>query len=207
MFLSLLAIAIPVEGLSNLSGGLRILIAAKGPFFGPIILIFPGAIAFCMTSSEFALLKRTSVVTLSICGIFKEVVTIIAAGAVFHDKLTLINLSGLFITIASIATYNYIKIMKMREEARKEAHINHLGHSSDPNSTSGIGTSTESARLLADDDAMHKNEQNTAQGASSSNANQSLIASDPRVEASGSASETLNPRRTSPVKNGDNHDR
>src|SRR2546430_1710896 len=60
MFLSLLVIAIPVEGLSNLSKGLRILIAAKGPFLGPIILIFPGAIAFCMTSSEFALLKRTS---------------------------------------------------------------------------------------------------------------------------------------------------
>jgi solute carrier family 35 protein C2 len=76
-----------------------------------------------MTSSEFALLKRTSVVTLSICGIFKEVVTIGTANLVFDDPLTPVNISGLVVTIGSIAAYNYMKIKKMREEARMNAHL------------------------------------------------------------------------------------
>ena len=70
--------------------------------------------------SEFSLLQRTSVVTLSICGIFKEVVTISAAGIVFHDELSAVNVSGLLVTIACIACYNYLKVSNMREEARKK---------------------------------------------------------------------------------------
>jgi len=132
MFVSLLTIAIPVEGFPSLFQGLEILVAKKGPIVGPLILLFPGLIAFCMTSSEFALLQRTSVVTLSIAGIFKEVVTITAGGLVFHDHLTTMNISGLFVTIGAIAVYNYIKIRKMRDDAQLEAHLHRavsLGHS------------------------------------------------------------------------------
>lgn len=118
MFLSLAIIAGPVEGFSDLGRGLRLLMEVKGGFLGTGILLFPGLLAFLMTASEFALLQRTSVVTLSICGIFKEVVTISAAGIAFHDPLTPINVSGLLVTIASIAAYNYIKISKMRADAR-----------------------------------------------------------------------------------------
>lgn len=121
MFVSLAIIAIPVEGFGPLGAGLKSLVEAKGVFLGTAILVFPGTLAFMMTASEFALLQRTSVVTLSICGIFKEVVTITAAGIVFHDPLTPINISGLLVTIISIAAYNYIKITKMRADARKEA--------------------------------------------------------------------------------------
>ena len=118
MFLSLAIIAGPVEGFGDLGRGLRILMEVKGGLLGTGILLFPGLLAFLMTASEFALLQRTSVVTLSICGIFKEVVTISAAGIAFHDPLTPINVSGLLVTIASIAAYNYIKISKMRADAR-----------------------------------------------------------------------------------------
>jgi solute carrier family 35 protein C2 len=122
MFISLLAIAIPVEKPSALLEGLHHLASEKGNFAAFLIILFPGIIAFLMTSSEFALLQRTSVVTLSICGIFKEVVTITAANVIFGDKLTPINVSGLLITIVSIAAYNYIKIKKMRADARQDAH-------------------------------------------------------------------------------------
>jgi solute carrier family 35 protein C2 len=125
MFVSLFLIAVPVEGFPALWQGLGILMDKKGPILGPLILLFPGVIAFCMTASEFALLQRTSVVTLSIAGIFKEVVTISAAGIVFQDPLTPINISGLFVTIGAIATYNWIKIKKMREEAREKAYEHH----------------------------------------------------------------------------------
>ncbi|KAL9125222.1 MAG: hypothetical protein Q9217_005540 [Psora testacea] len=120
MFLSLAIIAVPVEGFVQLGQGIRMLVEVKGSFMSICILLFPGILAFLMTASEFALLQRTSVVTLSICGIFKEVVTISAAGIVFHDPLTPINVSGLLVTIASIAAYNYIKITKMRRDARME---------------------------------------------------------------------------------------
>lgn len=142
MFLSLLIIAIPVEGFPDLGKGLIILIEKKGPVLGPCVLLFPGVIAFCMTAAEFALLKRTSVVTLSIAGIFKEVVTISAAGIVFGDKLTAVNISGLFVTIGAIATYNWIKIRKMRDDALTEARKNHIDES-DHDSSSNTDVESE----------------------------------------------------------------
>ncbi|OKL61113.1 hypothetical protein UA08_03466 [Talaromyces atroroseus] len=120
MFIALIAIALGIEGPSEIAEGIRTLASNRGAFNGILLLVFPGVLAFCMIASEFALLKRSSVVTLSICGIFKEVVTISAAGVVFHDPLTPVNLSGLFVTIASIAAYNYMKISKMRSDAHKE---------------------------------------------------------------------------------------
>ncbi|KAI4247496.1 MAG: hypothetical protein L6R40_001444 [Gallowayella cf. fulva] len=127
MFLVLAILAIPVEGFPALGEGLQILTAEHGTVFGIVILLFPGVLAFCMTSSEFALLQRTSVVTLSICGIFKEVVTIGTSNLVFHDTLTPINVSGLIVTIGSIAAYNYIKITKMRRQAQEEVEQKHDG--------------------------------------------------------------------------------
>jgi len=121
MFLVLLVIAIPVEGFSGLMVGLDELSEARGLVMGVLILLFPGFLAFLMTSSEFALLKRTSVVTLSVCGIFKEVITIATAGAVYHDPLTTLNISGLLVTIVAIVAYNTIRIKKMKRKAIKEA--------------------------------------------------------------------------------------
>jgi solute carrier family 35, member C2 len=123
MFLTLLVIAVPVEGFSELSAAFSNMAAEKGVLLSLGILLFPGCLAFAMTASEFALLQRTSVVTLSICGIFKEVLTISTASIVFQDELTPINASGLLVTIATMAYYNYTKIQKMREEARLEAHL------------------------------------------------------------------------------------
>ncbi|KAF2877794.1 triose-phosphate transporter family-domain-containing protein [Massariosphaeria phaeospora] len=123
MFVSLFILAVPVEGFGPLAQGLSRLFEMKGRLMGMGILLFPGVLAFLMTSSEFALLKRTSVVTLSICGIFKEVVTITTANFVFEDTLTPINLTGLVVTIGSIAAYNYMKIKKMRDDALMDAHI------------------------------------------------------------------------------------
>jgi solute carrier family 35 protein C2 len=127
MFITLLCLAIPIEQFGPLSVGLEELVEKKGIVMGILMLLFPGVLAFCMTSAEFALLKRTSVVTLSICGIFKEVVTISAAGIIFEDRLTPVNISGLVVTIASIAAYNYIKIKKMRREAREKLESDRAG--------------------------------------------------------------------------------
>ncbi|KAF7563493.1 hypothetical protein G7046_g645 [Stylonectria norvegica] len=141
MFLTLILLAVPVEGFGNLIDGLKALSAEWGIVMTPLFLLFPGCIAFCMTASEFALLQRTSVVTLSIAGIFKEVVTISAASIVFHDHLTLINLIGLLTTMAAIFAYNYIKITKMRQEAQVDVHVRH--HVEGDSNSSGSGSDNE----------------------------------------------------------------
>jgi solute carrier family 35 protein C2 len=159
MFLVLICLAVPVEGIGNLIEGYKVLGNEWGYFMAPLFLLFPGCIAFCMTASEFALLQRTSVVTLSIAGIFKEVVTISAAALVFGDRLTPINFIGLLTTMAAIAAYNYIKITKMRQEARESVHVQHGDDGDDSDShgsqTSGIldrdgDTDAENTGLLRD---------------------------------------------------------
>ena len=122
MFVTLFILALPVEGVRDLFAAYAALAASRGAWMAPLILLFPGCLAFCMTASEFALLQRTSVVTLSICGIFKEVLTISTASVVFKDRLSLVNALGLVITIATIAWYNWIKLSGLRREAGREAH-------------------------------------------------------------------------------------
>ncbi|KAK3674591.1 hypothetical protein LTR78_005677 [Recurvomyces mirabilis] len=122
MFVVLFVLALPIEGPAGIIEGMRQLGEAKGWLMGTLIMLFPGCLAFLMVAAEFTLLKRTSVVTLSVCGIFKEVLTISAASAVFGDSLSPINISGLVVTIASIAAYNYLKYSNMAKKARKEVH-------------------------------------------------------------------------------------
>ena len=119
MFLTLFVIAMFAEQPNAIITGIHLLVAKEGTTKALLLLFIPGTLAFCMIAAEFTLLQRTSVVTLSICGIFKEVVTISAAGIIFHDELSAVNVSGLLVTIACIACYNYLKVSKMREDARK----------------------------------------------------------------------------------------
>lgn len=142
MFVTLILISLGVEGPANIFEGFKSL-AHDGALKGVMILVFPGSLAFCMIASEFALLQRSSVVTLSICGIFKEVVTIGAGGIVYHDQLTPINISGLLVTIASIASYNYMKITKMRREARMD--VADTNNQSDTESDDDVTTATSPA--------------------------------------------------------------
>ncbi|KAI1133677.1 triose-phosphate transporter family-domain-containing protein [Nemania abortiva] len=149
MFATLLFIAIPVEGFVNFWDGIQTLSQEWGVLKAPLLLLFPGTIAFLMTASEFALLQRSSVVNLSIAGIFKEVVTIIVAALVFDDKLTPINISGLLVTLVAIIAYNYIKLTKMREEAQRDAHSK--GYQQDQSDSSfepGSESDDEDAGLL-----------------------------------------------------------
>jgi solute carrier family 35 protein C2 len=105
-----------------------------------------------MTAAEFALLQRTSVVTLSIAGIFKEAVTISAAALVFGDTMTLVNVIGLFVTLFAIGAYNWIKINKMRREAQTDVRRGHLAADVVSTSPSNSGSGSD-ADADADADA------------------------------------------------------
>lgn len=85
------------------------------------LLLLGGVIAFTMVLAEFNLIARTSVVTLSVLGIVKEVMTIVISSMVFHDRLTLVNILGLFITLTGIGVYHFMKLREMKAKARQQA--------------------------------------------------------------------------------------
>ncbi|KAF9581931.1 Triose-phosphate Transporter [Lunasporangiospora selenospora] len=85
------------------------------------LLLFGGVIAFAMVLAEFNLIARTSVVTLSVLGIVKEIVTIVISSFVFHDKLTIVNTLGLFVTLSGIGLYHYMKMTEMKAKTQKAA--------------------------------------------------------------------------------------
>nr|CAG8487353.1 11609_t:CDS:2 [Entrophospora candida] len=76
------------------------------------LMLTGGLLAFCMTVAEFALIKNTSTVTLSVAGISKEVLVIALSVIIYNDAITSVNLLGLIISISGITVYNYYKILK-----------------------------------------------------------------------------------------------
>lgn len=98
------AMSMLVEGPLNIAAS--DFFRVKGPLVGGAMLVAPGVIAFYMTLSEFYLLNRTSVLSLSIAGIFKELLTISIAYLFFGDHLTHVNLLGLVVTLVAICAYN-----------------------------------------------------------------------------------------------------
>jgi solute carrier family 35 protein C2 len=84
-----------------------------------------GILAFCMVMSEFALISKTSVITLSVAGIFKEVLTLMLSGAIFGDKFTIVNITGLIIALFGIFLYNVLKF-----NSGNSGHGGHGGGSS-----------------------------------------------------------------------------
>lgn len=81
----------------------------KGILNSILLLLFPGFLVFFMTIFEFGILQRSQVITLSIAGIFKELITILISTFIFDDRLTFMNLVGLLITLVDIVWYNYYR--------------------------------------------------------------------------------------------------
>ncbi|KAJ3309389.1 Triose-phosphate Transporter [Boothiomyces sp. JEL0838] len=76
-----------------------------------LVVSFGGCIAFTMVNFEFALISTTSVVTLSIAGIFKEILTLVVSALIFKDKFTSNMIFGLILSLVGIGAFNYIKIL------------------------------------------------------------------------------------------------
>ncbi|TID29018.1 hypothetical protein CANINC_002166 [Pichia inconspicua] len=83
------------------------------------LILIPGFLAFFMTISEFVLLQYASLLTLSIAGIFKELLTIFVSWIVFGDKLSSLNIVGLAVTFADIVWYNIYRFEQNAEAAKR----------------------------------------------------------------------------------------
>ncbi|KAJ1750132.1 hypothetical protein LPJ78_002204 [Coemansia sp. RSA 989] len=92
-----------------------------GIWFMALIMILGGLVAFAMVLSEYFLIARTSVVTLSIAGMLKEVAMVGIAHLVFGDSMTLVNGCGLLVALLGIGMYNWLKINDMLHEPKPES--------------------------------------------------------------------------------------
>ncbi|KAF9118888.1 Triose-phosphate Transporter [Mortierella sp. 14UC] len=108
------------EGYGTIFGSAFFATTSSG--LGTLGLLFLGGVfAFMMVLAEFNLIARTSVVTLSVLGIVKEVVTIVISSLVFKDHLSLVNILGLFVTLTGIGFYHFMKLRQMKSKARHAA--------------------------------------------------------------------------------------
>lgn len=91
--------------------------ASQGTFGTLLLMVVPGFLAFMMTLCEFQLLSMALVLTLSIAGIFKELLTIMLGSVIFGDKLSPVNCVGLVITFLDILWYNHYRYMEKAPDA------------------------------------------------------------------------------------------
>ncbi|KAK9767348.1 hypothetical protein K7432_002926 [Basidiobolus ranarum] len=115
MWGSLLICAIVIEGLGDMFSS-SFFADFSTSCYTMLAILFGGLMAFLMVSAEFMLISRTSVVTLSVAGIFKEVVTIFVSIVTFGDTVTGINIAGLCVTLFGIGLYNWLKIHQMKRK-------------------------------------------------------------------------------------------
>lgn len=107
MCILLFVIGIVVEGWNNFTNSS--IWEIKGVLSTIGYLILPGFLAFMMTLCEFKLLQVSQVITLSVAGIFKELLTICSSSLIFGDKLNVINIIGLVLTFLDILWYNWFR--------------------------------------------------------------------------------------------------
>ncbi|XP_005190750.2 solute carrier family 35 member C2 [Musca domestica] len=106
MILALLPFVIIFEG-KPFFGVMDKLSEFPGTEINMVILkiTFGAAMAFCMEVAEFLVLVKTSSLTLSIAGIFKDIFQLALAVAYNGDELTLVNCLGLIVCLAGISCH------------------------------------------------------------------------------------------------------
>ncbi|CAF3363917.1 unnamed protein product [Rotaria sp. Silwood1] len=73
-------------------------------------------LAFCLEFSEFLLVSNTSSLTLSVSGIFKEVVMLYLAVEYNNNQLNAINIIGLVICLTGIVFHCILKFYTLQKE-------------------------------------------------------------------------------------------
>lgn len=87
-------------------------------------IVFLGAvIAFLMVWAEYEVIKQTSALTFMVAGIIKEIVTIVAAVAIFGDKFGWLNGLGMAIAISGVGLFNLYKLRQLRQADISEVVI------------------------------------------------------------------------------------
>ncbi|CAI9737999.1 Hypothetical predicted protein [Octopus vulgaris] len=101
-----------------------------------------GAIlAFFMEIAEFLLISNTSSLTLSIAGIFKEIIVLFLAAEINGDHISILNAVGFFICLCGMCFHIFLKNYRRYEDTNKVEELNEeaiemLNSHGDPNTSS-----------------------------------------------------------------------
>ncbi|XP_032950912.1 solute carrier family 35 member C2 isoform X4 [Rhinolophus ferrumequinum] len=82
-------------------------------------LFLGGILAFGLGFSEFLLVSRTSSLTLSIAGIFKEVCTLLLAAHLLGDQISLLNWLGFALCLSGISLHVALKALHSKGDGPK----------------------------------------------------------------------------------------
>lgn len=101
---------------SNLFSGDDDEITIRSVMKGMLLLLIPGVEVFFMTICEFGILQTAHVLTLSIAGIVKELLTIVCGMLFLGERLEGIhNWAGMFIILLDVAYYNFFRFQQDRK--------------------------------------------------------------------------------------------
>ncbi|CAB1415682.1 unnamed protein product [Pleuronectes platessa] len=110
MFVGLFPLFLFNEGLSLSTSEKLFRVTELSPLlYSLFTLSIGGSLAFGLGFSEFLLVSRTSSLTLSISGIFKEVCTLLLASALMGDKMSLLNWLGFTVCLCGISLHVGLK--------------------------------------------------------------------------------------------------
>ncbi|XP_038606090.1 solute carrier family 35 member C2 isoform X2 [Tachyglossus aculeatus] len=115
MFLGLFPLFAAVEGLPLSTSRKLFRAEGAGALAGVLgALLGGGLLAFGLGFSEFLLVSRTSSLTLSIAGIFKEVCTLLLAAHWLGDQIHLLNWLGFAVCLAGISLHVTLKALSSK---------------------------------------------------------------------------------------------
>lgn len=90
-------------------------------FYGIILMLIPGICVIILTLSEFRMLQITKVLTVSIAGVIKEVLTILLGIWILSERISgIYNIFGMIIVLLDVCYYNYYRY---KEKQIKDKYI------------------------------------------------------------------------------------
>lgn len=107
-----------------------------------VALLLTACIALAMTCTEFALIARTSAISLGIVGVCKEVLLIVAAVILLGDPFGILNLVGLSLVVSGVFLYkNEMALRSVRQGSGLNGEHAREGRASGSKEGSGTGSS------------------------------------------------------------------
>ncbi|XP_029011938.1 solute carrier family 35 member C2 [Betta splendens] len=128
MFLGLFPLFLYNEGLSlSMSEKLFRATELSTSLYTLLTLSIGGLLAFSLGFSEFLLVSRTSSLTLSISGIFKEVCILLLAAYVMEDRMSLLNWLGFAVCLCGISLHVGLKTYYSRNKGPSLRQLSRKG--------------------------------------------------------------------------------
>lgn len=80
------------------------------------VLSVQSALIFALLVAEYLVVQRTSVLTLAVAGMVKELCTILLAVFIWGDRISALNAAGFGVCLTGIAVYQGIKLRQLRRK-------------------------------------------------------------------------------------------